>query len=104
MKASVWVSIFIVSGVAACASSPPSTSSRDAGPRIQGDGVCHAEQVAWAIGMEATQDTMARLWRESGAGQIRPLTPTQPMTHDYRPDRVNVLIDENNRVVRVTCG
>ena len=47
---------------------------------------------------------MARVWRESHAGLIRPIAPGQPITKDLRPDRVNVELDANNRIVRVHCG
>src|SRR5690606_16011158 len=53
--------------LAACASLQPDSG----GPAIAGDGTCNAEGLGWAIGEEATRETMARVWRESGAGLIR---------------------------------
>jgi hypothetical protein len=67
-------------------------------------GACHADRVQWAIGAEATQDTMARVWRESHAGLLRPIAPGQPVTKEFRADRVNVALDRDNRIVRVYCG
>lgn len=67
-------------------------------------GACHADPVQWAIGQEATQPTMARVWRESHAGLIRPIAPGQPVTKDLRADRVNVELDRDNRIVRIYCG
>ncbi|MBD7920960.1 I78 family peptidase inhibitor [Xanthomonas bonasiae] len=89
--------------LAACA---PSTSLQTAGggPAAQGDGRCQAEPVAWAVGQAATEATMARVRRESGAGQLRPITPGQATTRDLRPDRVNVFVDASNAIVRITCG
>lgn len=34
----------------------------------------------------------------------RILRPGQPMTMDYRPDRINVELDDNDIVIRVFCG
>ena len=67
-------------------------------------GACDAGPVAWAVGKPAEQATMGRVWRESGAGLIRPIGPGQVVTRDFRPDRVNVEIDGNNVITRVTCG
>ena len=47
---------------------------------------------------------MARVWRESGAGLIRPIAPGQAVTRDFRADRVNVHIDRDNRISAVSCG
>ncbi|HYG04887.1 MAG TPA: I78 family peptidase inhibitor [Stenotrophomonas sp.] len=89
--------------LAGCTSSqslqPPSP-----GPQISSDGQCHADRVAWAVGQPATQEVMARVWKESGAGLIRPLAPGQAATHDYKPDRINVLIDKSNIITQVNCG
>jgi hypothetical protein len=67
-------------------------------------GACHADPVQWAIGREASQETMARVWRESHAGLIRPIAPGQAVTKEFRVDRVNVELDRDNRIVRVYCG
>lgn len=34
----------------------------------------------------------------------RILRPNDPVTKDYRPDRLNIIIDEKERISRVTCG
>jgi hypothetical protein len=44
------------------------------------------------------------VWHESGAGLIRPIGPDTAVTRDFRPDRVNVEIDRNNTITRVSCG
>ncbi len=89
--------------LAACAP-PQSLQPASGGPTIAGDGTCQAEGLEWAIGEKATQDTMARLWRESGAGLIRPIAPGQAVTRDYRRDRVNVRIDDDNAITGIDCG
>lgn len=35
---------------------------------------------------------------------FRMLPPGSAMTMDYRPDRINIELDDNNIVVRVFCG
>lgn len=89
--------------LAACAP-PQSLQPASGGPSIAGDGTCKAEGLEWAIGEKAVQATMGRIWRESGAGLIRPIAPGQAVTRDYRRDRVNVRIDEANTVTGIDCG
>ena len=72
--------------------------------KISGSGACHADKVAWAIGKEGNQQVMGDVWRQSGAGLIRPIAPGQAVTRDFRADRVNVHIDRDNRISAVSCG
>ena len=67
-------------------------------------GACNAEAVAWAVGQPADKTVMGRVWRESGAGLIRPIAPGQAVTRDLRPDRINVHIDRDNTITSVGCG
>ena len=98
MRTSIIASLVVL--LAACASLQPDSG----GPAIAGDGTCNAEGLGWAIGEEATRETMARVWRESGAGLIRPIAPGQAVTRDYRRDRVNVRIDGDNVITATDCG
>ena len=86
--------------LAACAPLQPDSG----GPAIAGDGTCTAEGLAWAVGEKASQETMARIWRESGAGLNRPIAPGQAVTRDFRRDRVNVRIDGDNVITAADCG
>ena len=63
-----------------------------------------AGAAAGAVGQPADEAVMARVWRESGAGLIRPIAPGQAVTRDFRADRVNVHIDRDNRISAVSCG
>ncbi|HEY5972445.1 MAG TPA: I78 family peptidase inhibitor [Pseudoxanthomonas sp.] len=89
--------------LAACVP-PASLQPPTGGPAAAGDGVCHADRVAWAVGKEADQEVMGRVWRESGSGLIRPIAPGQAVTRDFRQDRINVHIDSNNVITQVACG
>lgn len=88
--------------LAACSSVQPDPGTP--GRNGAAAGACNAEPVAWAVGQQAEQDVMARVWRESGAGLIRPIGPGQIVTRDFRPDRVNVHIDGKNTITSVACG
>ena len=88
--------------LAACSSIQPDPGAP--GRAGAAAGACHAEAVAWAVGQPADEAVMARVWRESGAGLIRPIAPGQAVTRDFRPDRVNVHIDRANTITSVSCG
>ncbi|MDQ1092348.1 hypothetical protein QE400_001761 [Xanthomonas sacchari] len=99
-----WMGIAAVVPLLAACAPPASLQPASAGPSVQGDGRCNVEAVAWAVGQEATQATMSRVWKESGAGVVRPIAPGQAVTRDLRLDRLNVYLDGNNRILRTTCG
>ncbi len=87
---------------AACSSLQPAPGKPDANAAAAG--ACHADAVAWAVGQPADQTVMARVWRESRAGLVRPISPGQAVTRDHRADRLNVEIGADNRITRVSCG
>jgi hypothetical protein len=84
------------SGLTACASSSATGDSHVA--------VCDASKVQWAVGKEATQDVMGQVWRQSGAGLFRPIIEAQSVQRDVKPDRVNVHLDNENRIRSIDCG
>ncbi len=94
------ISSFVAVALTSCSSVMPA----DGGPQISGDGSCHADRVAWAVGKPGDEDTIKRVWKESGAGLFRPVSPDRTMTRDYRPDRINVYLDANNIITQVNCG
>lgn len=85
--------------IAACASATEDSSRGTASA-----GTCHADRVEWAVGQPATQEVMGRVWKESGSGLIRPIAPDQAVPGNHRPDRINVYIDADNIITRITCG
>lgn len=89
--------------MAACTTTPTAEAGADDAPR-RGGAKCNADPVQWAVGQAGDQATMGRVWRESGAGLIRPIGPNQAVTMDYRGDRVNVHLDKDNKIIRITCG
>lgn len=93
------IPLLAVLALSACALMPP----EDPNARPVPEGTCHADAVAWAVGQPAEQEVMARVWRESGAGLVRPIAPGQAVPRDVRADRLNVHIDANNVITQVYC-
>ena len=88
--------------LAACTSLQPDPGA--AGRAGAAAGVCQADAVAWAVGQPANEEVLARVWRESGAGLVRPIAPGQAVTRDFRRDRLNIHIDRSNVITAIDCG
>lgn len=66
---------------------------------------CNAAAAKAFVGREATEATVAEAQTAAGAtGAVRVIKPGQPVTMDFRGDRLNIEVDERNGIVRITCG
>ncbi len=87
-----------VLGLSACATPPAAT------PPPGGAFQCVAEAGAWAVGQPVSDALVAKVTADTHSRTARVVRPGEAVTMDYRGDRVNVMLDMNNRVDRVTCG
>lgn len=87
--------------LAACAAPPPAA---DAPAAHMPASACNADAAQSLVGQAATQDNFEAARKASGAATLRMLKPGQPMTMDFRGDRVNVLEDANGKIEKITCG
>jgi hypothetical protein len=65
---------------------------------------CDAAPVQAMVGQVATQALGTEAVRASGARTMRWIRPGEAVTMDYRTDRLNMHLDAQNRVTRITCG
>ncbi len=86
-----------VLALAACASPPTAEAPVATGP-------CNAEAARSHIGKPATDANVQAAFKASGARTMRSLKPGQPMTMDYREDRVNILQDASGTIEKISCG
>jgi len=93
MKRFICLALFCVSGCGIQPIAPPLPL-----PAPEADS-CEAAPYAHLIGAPATA-----LERELIMRQIRILRPGQPMTMDYRAERLNIEIGPDERIVRLFCG
>jgi hypothetical protein len=78
---------------------PSATAPGDASAR------CNADAAQSFIGQDASDTTVGQAQAAAGAtGAVRVIKPGQPVTMDYRADRLNVEVDDHNAIVRITCG
>jgi hypothetical protein len=84
--------------IVACATTPV-----DQGAAVH-EAQCRDDLVQWALGQVINDATVNRIQVESRASQVRRLRPGQPMTRDFRRDRINVQIDDTGTIKAVACG
>jgi hypothetical protein len=81
--------------LAACAASPhPGASAAK----------CQADRIGSMIGQVLTPAFQSKARSRAHARTVRVIGPGMTVTMDYRVDRLNIHIDDKNRVTRVDCG
>lgn len=66
---------------------------------------CNADAAQSFVGQQAGDDVVAQARAAAGAdGAVRVIKPGQPVTMDFRADRLNVEVDDQGVIVRIHCG
>lgn len=89
--------IVLALSVGACATMAPPPANPAAGP-------CNAEGARWAIGQAVNDDVVNRILRDTGSRDARVLGPGDAATMDYRPDRINVDVNDRGAITGLRCG
>lgn len=69
-----------------------------------GETPCDTEAVQSLIGTQGSETVYAKAVQESGAKSHRALGPTDMATMDFRPDRLNIDLDESGKITGFRCG
>lgn len=64
---------------------------------------CGASKLGRYLGKHPSDRTLAAIRALAKPAQVRITRPGQPVTMDYRPDRLNIDIGENGRIKRFHC-
>ena len=99
------ISGMLALSLAACASTnndSPLASAEPAAPPA--DDKCNASLVANLVGQPWHDSMLTQLKEAVGHETIRTIRPGQPVTMDYREERLNVEIGPDGKVVRVFCA
>lgn len=98
----------VVAGLllAGCAGLTPTPSREPAPPPpvVEARGECGAAQVQDRVGREFSAALDASIRAESDAAAMRVIRPGEAVTLDYRPDRLNVRLDEGDVITEIDCG
>lgn len=79
-------------------------STDEAVPASSLGGRCDASAVQNMLGKSVTPELVKKMRTASGAKTSRVLGPSDPMTLDYNPTRLNIDTDEADVIDRITCG
>ena len=94
------ISVMIVLTISACSTiqSPEDNHLAQSKPRE-----CIAEQATKLIGQENLSE--AQIKQMTQASTVRKTNPNQPVTMDYRFDRVTVVVDPvSQKIIQASCG
>lgn len=97
----------ILSGCAGQSSTatPPQQANAPEPPTMsQSDDACGSQQVQHYVGQDYTSTLGDTLEQESGAATVRVKRPGQAYTMEYRADRLDVSVNENDVIQAVHCG
>jgi hypothetical protein len=65
---------------------------------------CDAAKVRTLVGRTADTKTVAQAIKLSGSHNIRIVRPGDQVSMDYSTDRITIELDNNNKVLRLSCG
>lgn len=82
---------------------PPRTTGRPADPIAVTD-TCGLRMAARYSGTSATPKVREALVASVAHNRVRWIRPGTAITQDYRPDRLNIILDEDGRVMTMRCG
>lgn len=95
--------------LAACAAPPaaqqPSSTPQSSSPASPPDAqACNADAASSLIGQPATSANIEAARSRVGAANVRVLGLNDPMTMDYRGDRLNLVKDATGAIIKLSCG
>ncbi|PMR72136.1 hypothetical protein C1H69_22315 [Billgrantia endophytica] len=74
-------------------------------PRVSEEGdTCGASRVQDRVGRQFDEALGESMREQSGAGTIRVMRPGHAYTLEYRADRLNVRVDDNEVITDIGCG
>ncbi|MEP9360541.1 I78 family peptidase inhibitor [Sphingomonas sp. KR3-1] len=65
---------------------------------------CNASKLGGLVGKTRSPETEAEALRLSRARTSRWLGPDSAATMDFRPDRLNVILDAEGKIISARCG
>lgn len=99
---------WIVSGLllAGCSTAPAPDEAPPPPPSIKNapEDSCGAQAVGSITGQILDDETRTWIEDRSRAGSIRVMEPGKGYTMDYRADRLDIKVDDQNRIIDITCG
>lgn len=83
---------------------PPQIGQGGSGHQGGGEDACGAERVQSRLGRAYGEALHQELATTSGARQVRVMRPGEAYTLEYLHDRLNIRLDEGERITDLFCG
>lgn len=83
---------------------PPQVGQDGSGHHGGGEDACGANGVQTRLGQAYSEALHEELATTSGARQVRVMRPGQAYTMEYLHDRLNIRLDEGERITDLFCG
>ncbi len=96
MRTSLVITPLCLGLLAACATAP----TPEPAPSMS----CNTAPAREYLGQPATDAVVQNAQQAAGANSVRVLGPNDAATMDYRGDRLNVLVDGQRVITKLTCG
>lgn len=104
LAAIVFASLFLVACNCAPVVGAGGVAETTGEESLAGMAHCDAGSLQFLLGQPLRDNTLELARQAAGAEMVRLLHPGDIMTKEYRFGRLNVLVDEKNRIVQVYCG
>ncbi|MFC0203791.1 I78 family peptidase inhibitor [Novosphingobium soli] len=65
---------------------------------------CGADQLGSYVGRQASDEVLAAITAARSGHAVRIIRPGTVVTQDYRPDRLNVTVDESGTITALRCS
>ncbi len=88
----------------ACASGAEDSSAEEPAAQPISLESCDTAAVEYALGETFDEANLPQLQSESQSRQVRVLHPGDAATMDHRPERLNIHVDDNERIEALRCG
>lgn len=98
-------SLGLIAMLGACttqATSVPTATTPAAGAETEAD--CGASRLATHVGSKATPELIATIQASRNEAPLRVIKPGMAVTMDYRSERLNIEVDENEVIKRFYCS
>jgi hypothetical protein len=92
----------LVAVLATACAQPPAQAPAAAPPGPAA--ACDAGPAQYAVGRTQTAPLVEEIRQRSGAHIARILRPNQAVTMEFSGERVNVVVDADNKITAVRCG
>lgn len=96
MRTSLLIAPLCLGLLAACAATPT--------PEPTPSMSCNTAPAREYLGQAATDAIVQNAQQAAGADSVRVLGPNDAATMDYRGDRLNIMVDGQRVITKLTCG